>query len=265
MINIKRLIGLAASAVMAVSSCCISAFADDFSFDMQKAKPTYGGGQAYMTFTRLDNEKRDKNNFNPLWITEDSQIEIEYATEGDYEETPIYFVFQSWTGEIVSSQEDKWVLIAPTTFDDTKAVWDYETIINTYGSNFSDVYAFVVTDGGENSLTVSSITISNIKIAKDEILTVSGGTVITDEPIEMTEQSVSETAVSDSDDTVAESSKSSDETTIAASEQTKKNIENNDTDKSVNWYLIGMIVSGVLIIVLTTLLIIKTIKAKTKD
>lgn len=261
MINIKKLIGLAASAVIAVSSFCISAFADDFSFDMQKAKPTYGGGQAYMTFTRLDNEKRDKNNFNPLWITEDSQIEIEYTTEGDYEETPIYFVFQSWTGEIVSSQKDKWVLIAPTTFDDTKAVWDYETIINTYGSNFSDVYAFVVTDGGENALTVSSITITNIKIAKDEILTVSGGTVITDEPIEMTEQSVSETVVSDSNDTSAESS---DKTTIVASEQTEKNIEDNDTNKSINWYLVGIIVSGAMIAVLTALLIIKTIKAKTK-
>lgn len=269
MINFKKIIGLIATAIMAVSVCGISAYADDFSFDMQKAKPTYGGGQAYMTFTRLDNEKRDKNNFNPLWITKDSKIEVEYSTDGEYEESPIYFVFQSWTGEIVSSQEDKWVQIAPTSFDDTKAVWDYTTLTNAYGTNFSDVYAFVITDGDTNALTVKSLTITNVKIAKDDISTVTGGTVITDEPIEVAETSVSESPDAATAESVTDTAKITETVDTTSKISTEANnatvgTDNETSQSEMNWYLIGLIISGILIILLIIILVRNAIKAKTK-
>lgn len=267
MAKIKRLIGFLASAIIAVSACAVSVCADDFSFDMEKAKPTYGGGHAFMVLTRLDNEKRDKNNFNPLWISEDSEIQIEYKTEGDFEETPIYFIFQSWTGDIVASQEDKWVLIAPTSYDDNKAVWNYETITDTYGSNFSDVYAFVVSDGGTNALELKSITITNVKIPNDEILTVKGGTVITDKPIGTTiiseiesETSITvtetenKTEITETKTEVTSATKNADISTESAEEQSS----------SLSIYILGFIVSGILILVLLILLIVKTVKAKTK-
>lgn len=271
MAKIKRLMGFLASAIIAVSACAVSVCADDFSFDMEKAKPTYGGGHAFIVLTRLDNEKRDKNNFNPLWLSEDSEIQIEYKTEGDFEETPIYFIFQSWTGDIVASQEDKWVLIAPTSYDDNKAVWNYETITDTYGSNFSDVYAFVVSDGGTNALELKSITITNVKIPNDEIPTVKGGTVITDKPIETTiiseiesETSITETETETETENKTEIIETKTEVTSATNNADISTESTEEQSSSLSIYILGFIVSGILILVLLILLIVKTVKAKTK-
>ena len=245
---------------------------------MEKARPTYGGGHAFSMYTRLDNERRDKYNFNPLWITEESTIEVEYTT-GEYTEIPIHLVFQSWEGELVESKEDKWVRIAPTSFDNTKAVWNYETIVDTYGSDFSDVYCLVLSDGGDNSLTVSSMTATNLAIPEEDMYTVKNGVVLDENGMVVT-MPASETSVSTDID--AEETTIS-ETTVAPNETNAEN-ENSDNPQTTvtsdnesavkdetaeqsdsNFLLIAIILSSVAIIALIVVLIILRVKAKRKN
>lgn len=179
---VKRILSaIAAMAVMATTAVAVSA--DEFNFDMSKAKPTYGGGQSFSTFTRLDGEKRDRNKFSPLWMTKDSTIEITYETSGEYINAPLNLIFQSWTGDLVSSVEDKWVEILPSSFDETHAVFTFEDIAKTYGSeDFYDVYAINISDN-DNSLLVKSFVVTNCNIPDEIASTITGGTVTLDDII----------------------------------------------------------------------------------
>lgn len=280
--KIKNILSGIIGAAIAVSACTATIFAENFSFNMEKARPTYGGGHAFSMYTRLDNERRDKYNFNPLWITEESTIEVEYTT-GEYTEIPIRLVFQSWEGELVESKEDKWVQIAPTSFDDTKAVWNYETIINTYGSDFSDVYCLVLSDGGDNSLTVSSMTATNLAIPEEDMYTVKNG-VILDENGMIVTMAASETNILTDMSAMIDAEKTAISETTAVLNET--NVENENTDNSQttivsnneptvedetaeksdsNFLLLAIILSSVAIVVLIIVLIILRVKAKRKN
>lgn len=276
--NIKRLISCAIGTLIAASVCTISTFAEDFSFDMTKARPTYGGGQAYSMYTRLDNERRDKYNFNPLWITEDSTFEVEYTTEGEYIDAPIRLIFQSWEGKLVESKEDKWIQIVPTSFDDTKAIWDYNTITATYGSDFSDVYCLVLGDGETNSLTVTSMTAFNLNIPEEDMYSIKNGIVLNDgEPITIPESETTEkqsakneqSAETITEAIMTEQTENTSETTIATSFDEPKNTETSETssekeeqesEKSVP-FVIYLILPGILAVILVILLIRNRIKA----
>lgn len=262
--NIKRIIACTVSTLIAASMSTISAFAEDFSFDMTKARPTYGGGQAYTSYTRLDNERRDKNNFNPLWLTENSTFEIEYTTEGDFINAPVRLILQSWTGELVDSKEDKWIPIEPTSFDDTKAVWDYDTLVAAYGSDFSDVYSLVIGDGDMNSLTVKSMIATNLDIPDSELYSVTNGSILDNgKPVSQPEV----TEADASDETVKETS--SDEEKDNTETQTDKKSDNNKTEdkntESLTNNLYVIILGAVVIILVITLAVIiikNKIKAK---
>jgi hypothetical protein len=162
----KCLLG-AVTAVSVMVMNGVTVFADDFEFDMSKAKQSQGGGKAYTEYTRLDNETRHQNNFDPTWITEDSAFEVEYTYEGSFDEFPMYLILQSWQGDKVDSQEDKWVKIEPTEFDDTHAVWSYDTFSEAWeSSDFSNVYALLIEDNNVQ-LTLSSFTVTNVDVPED--------------------------------------------------------------------------------------------------
>jgi hypothetical protein len=206
----KSLCGFVAAAV-AVMMTGMSVFADDFEFDMSKAKATQSGGKAYTEYTRLDNEPKHADNFDPLWLTEDSVYEVEYTSSGEYEDCPMYLIFQSWKGDKVSSQEDRWVRIAPTTFDSSHASWTFDTIAEAWGSSdFSEVYAFLIEDNNIH-LTLSSFTVSNIEVP-DDITSVADGEIIKTEAseTEAIEEDDSEATVQDEDSKTEKKSKNKD-------------------------------------------------------
>lgn len=177
-LKIKKLLAAigASAALMALAP---SAYADDYYFDMSKARQTFGNGtgSTYSDMTRLDNERRDKDKFNPLWLTEDSSIVIEYVSEGDYEEAPAILVLQSWVGELVSGTDDKWVQVLPSSYDDTTATFTYEDMVAAYGNDFSDVYALNVVDSG-NALLIKSMMATNVEVPEDEVTDKLVGTIV---------------------------------------------------------------------------------------
>jgi hypothetical protein len=285
---------LAAFIVMATSS--ITAFADDYSFDITKSKPTYGGGQAFTAYTRLDNEKRDKYKFNPMWITEDSTVEIDYTCDEEYDTTPLFFVLQSWKGDKVAAQEDKWIQVTPTTLTDTHATWTYDTLVETYGSsNFSDVYALVIEDNNVG-ITMTSFTITNVSVPKDEIANLVDGVIYRDGEIVIvsdedtaaeddTSTDTAETAVVSNEDTTAESEEVSsgdtsedgtaletdvalyDEVTTTTASSTKSDSSESTemTSKSLSTTLIIVCVAlGIVLVGVIAFIIIKTIRNRNR-
>lgn len=178
----KMLVGFV-SAIFVAAVTAITAFAEtlDYDYDMTKSRWTYGGGQSYTTYTRLDVEKRDKNNFNPMWMTEDSQIIITYETEGEATGCPTRLSFQTWQGELVSSQETRACDITPDSYDDTTSVYSYKTMLESWGKpDFSDVYSIVVWDSGTNNLFVNSMKVTNLNVPEEDLATVKGGVFLKD-------------------------------------------------------------------------------------
>lgn len=266
-----KVLSCIAASVFASVAMSMAVFADEYSFDMEKAKQTHGGGQSYMSFTRLDNERRDMLKFNPLWITPESTIEIDYVSEGEYEDQPMNLVFQSWIGALVESTEDKWVQIPPTDFSETHATWSYDTIVSVYGEDFSDVYAIVIEDSGTNSLLVTNITVTNLSVPADERENVGGGIlVITETDETITETTAAETLeITDTQDAgdekvgKEETEKVSKETSVetendsSAKTQTTKSSEdkNEDAESGIPAWLIIAIGGGVFSIVIIIIVI----------
>ena len=262
--KLSKILSCIAASVLSFVMTGVTAFADEYSFDMEKTKQTQGGGQAYVSFTRLDNERRDRLKFNPLWITSESTFEIDYTSEGEYDGQPMNLIFQSWVGALVDSTEDKWVQIPPTTYDETHAVWTYDTLTSVYGDDFSDVYAIVVEDSGTNSLLVTNITVTNLSVPADERENVAGGilTVTTvDEPVAdiIETEAVGETDAKNADDKadsgkVTENAKgeTSSEKSSSSSEKTTTAKVNDDSGETtvLNVPIWGVAVAGVAVVLI---------------
>lgn len=258
-----------ATASAVIMSQGISASADEFHFDMEKAKPTYGGGQAYMYMTRLDNEKRDKNNFNPLWINENSYFEIDYTSEGEYENSPVLLIMQSWTGDLVDGTEVKWVEVYPSELTDTYAKFTYDDIVSAYGSDFSDVYGINVTDNG-NSLTISSFDLINCSYPKDiNTAEITGGTAIRTDPITTetaetapaSEETIKDNtgnseAVEETEEAVDEKAETETAPGENVEEVNEETVEDTNESDSSNPFIITTVIAAVVIVILVIVLII---------
>lgn len=263
-----------------------SAYADDYYFDMSKARQTFGNGTGttYSDTTRLDNERRDKDKFNPLWLTEESTIEMEFVSEGEYEETPAVLVLQSWTGELVSGTEEKWIHVLPSSYTETTAIFTYDDIVATYGADFSDIYAINVADSG-NALLIKSMVATNVNVPEDEITDKLVGTLVKEgelPPWETEEQTELETTVADPADVpedttteaVSEESANS-ETAIEGAEQTNtdslpvsasetETIESEPAAQDNTMMLIILVSVGVLSVI-TIIIAIIAIKKKGRN
>lgn len=254
-----------------------SAYADDYYFDMSKARQTFGNGtgSTYSDMTRLDNERRDKDKFNPLWLTEDSSIVIEYVSEGDYEEAPAILVLQSWVGELVSGTDDKWVQVLPSSYDDTTATFTYEDMVAAYGNDFSDVYALNVVDSG-NALLIKSMIATNVEVPEDEVTDKLVGTIvkegelppgveetsaITDDSEAVESDEIIESNEEPTEEEFTEPDETSENENSVVSEATQENIpvEQNDL-------LIILIAIGVFWVLLAvTIIVVVAIKKKGRN
>lgn len=275
-LKIKKLLAAigASAALMALAP---SAYADDYYFDMSKARQTFGNGtgSTYSDMTRLDNERRDKDKFNPLWLTEDSSIVIEYVSEGDYEEAPAILVLQSWVGELVSGTDDKWVQVLPSSYDDTTATFTYEDMVAAYGNDFSDVYALNVVDSG-NALLIKSMIATNVEVPEDEVTDKLVGTIvkegelppgveetsaITDDSEAVESDEIIESNEEPTEEEFTEPDETSENENSVVSEATQENIpvEQNDL-------LIILIAIGVFWVLLAvTIIVVVAIKKKGRN
>ena len=223
MFSLRKFATSIAVAATVLMTSAINVFADDYQFDLSKASRTFGKGTSYVHYTRLDNERMDKNNFNPLWMTKDSTMEVEFEAAGEYDTAPVSITFQSWTGEKVAGTEDKIVRIFPSTFTESTATFTYDDMVQWYGTDdFSDVYCVRIEDNG-NQILATSLTVTNCNIPEDEAENVKGTIIKTETEAAETEAPVEETEVTTEENT------SSSETTNKESEETATSTENSDT------------------------------------
>lgn len=230
-ITTKTIISTAMAAI-AAASMGVSVFAEDFEFDMAKARWTYGKGTSYQCFTRLDNERRDKNNFDPHWITSDTEVHVTYQTEGEIESAPAILQFQTWRGDLVDSTEDKIIDIQPAEWDEDSAVYKYADIVEAWGDeSFDTVYSILIRDNDINSLMLTSMAFTNCNIPDEAIIEgVTGGIVTEDGKEVIIEVQSVETEAT----TVVADTNGSKTETNAASETGNKESEKVDSDSDAD-------------------------------
>jgi hypothetical protein len=259
---------LASAAILSLGG--INASADDYVFDVSKASRTFGKGTSYTHYTRLDNENMDKNNFNPLWITTDSSIIIEFESSGDYEEAPLTMTFQSWTGEKVTGTEDKSILVYPSIFTDTTATITYDDMVEWYGTDdFSDVYCISVNDCG-NQILVDSITVTNCNIPEDQAENAKGTIIKEGEaaevetvetPEETTVESVEEASAPDEE---GEDTEIKDDDKEEPEEAANESSEDEDTEESSSNSMLIIIIAAAAVVVIAVVVVVIIVSSKNK-
>lgn len=160
-----------AAAVLSVSAY---AAAEDYVFDVSDAVESRSWGQTYKQFTALfvDQNQDHSNNFNPLWMTPESEVYIEYEYTGDLEQqsgSPIELIWQTWkvNNELPENVNATWNQVQPYEFDDHSAAFSYADIVAVYGTDdFSSVYGINLGDrinGDPNAtIKVTSFKITNV-------------------------------------------------------------------------------------------------------
>lgn len=163
-----RLLTEAAAAVLmmtAMTVLSVSAYAEDYEFDVSTAKESTGWQQSFVHYTVLGDPSM-KDNFNPTWMTEDSEIIITYESSGEYANYPCELIWQTW-GDLAEGVKGTWNKVAPYEFDDTTSKFSYQDVVDAYGvSDFSTVYAICVGDRN-NVLKVTGMTITNCDIPSE--------------------------------------------------------------------------------------------------
>ena len=125
-----RLFSALAAAAIGFAVCTVSAAAEDFEADTSSAEKASDWGQTYKLY-------RDDFDFSRL--TEDSEFIVEYnviTDNGGTSEYPVELIAQCWVetdedGNMISDGEI-WAKVAPSEFDDKKAVYTYSDVLATY-------------------------------------------------------------------------------------------------------------------------------------
>lgn len=282
----KLFAGIAAAAVMA-ASMSVSVFAEDIDFDMAKAHWTAGGStngaSSYTCGTRLSNERRDNKNFNPTWMTPQSEVIVTYQvrenkdsdtilTDEDTSKLsapPAEFILQTWKGDLVDSQEDRMQHILPSTWTATSCTFTYGDLVAAWGSaDFSTVYAVQVSDNSVNPLMVTSMMITNCDIPEEDIAEgIKLGTILKDGQEVVVTTAATETTEAidtsvDSPDADQESSISDKQDEESAESKVSEN-ENEEKDSS-NVTLIIVIAAFAVVIGVAACIIIKKVSNRNK-
>ncbi len=149
----------------------VSISAESYQFDVSGAKETQGNwAQAFTEYTPLEGREMHEYNFNPLWMTENSEIIAEFRYSGEPSQqgaAPIELIWQTWdTNKEQVPGAVKWAKVAPATCTDTMATFTYKDIVEAYGTDdFSTVYAVNIGDTGTN-LKLLKLTCTNIDRSK---------------------------------------------------------------------------------------------------
>ena len=166
----KKLFRTMSAAAVGILSCAmlaVTAYAEDYKFDVSGASESNGKwGQSFTCYTALGNEEFSEN-FNPMWMTSDSEVIVDYTYKGEANGSPVELIWQTWGDGPVKPNPDvtkDWNKIAPYEYTDTEAKFSFSDIAASYGSdNFDTVYAICVGDTGVN-LTVTGMKVTNCNI-----------------------------------------------------------------------------------------------------
>lgn len=157
----------AAVGILSCAMLAVTAYAEDYTFDVSGASESNGKwGQSFICYTALGNEEFSEN-FNPMWMTSDSEVIVDYTYKGEANGSPVELIWQTWGDGPVKPNPDvtkDWNKIAPYEYTDTEAKFSFSDIAASYGSdNFDTVYAICVGDTGVN-LTVTGMKVTNCNI-----------------------------------------------------------------------------------------------------
>ncbi len=213
--KIAKMLSAVVLSAVAMVVLSITAFAEDYVFDVSKAVQTSGAwAQSYSHYTALCVEEEYANNFNPTWMTSESEVIVTFEYTGTSGAYPCQLIWQTWDIEGVEPAEginSTWNQVAPATFDDNNATYTYDDIVAAYGtSDFSNVYAICFGDTG-NCLLVTSVTITNCDIPEGAVVNTASSSDEEEDAAEeeeaVEEAEEDEAVIEDADDT------SDDETT----------------------------------------------------
>lgn len=166
----KKLFRTMCAAAVGILSCAmlaVTAYAEDYTFDVSGASESNGKwGQSFTCYTALGNEEFSEN-FNPMWMTSDSEVIVDYTYKGEANGSPVELIWQTWDDGPAEPNPDvtkNWNKVTPYEYTDTEAKFSFSDIAASYGSdNFDTVYAICVGDTGVN-LTVTGMKVTNCNI-----------------------------------------------------------------------------------------------------
>lgn len=169
-LKMKKLFRTMSAAAVGILSCAmlaVTAYAEDYTFDVSGASESNGKwGQSFTCYTALGNEEFSEN-FNPMWMTSDSEVIVDYTYKGEANGSPVELIWQTWDDGPAEPNPDvtkNWNKVTPYEYTDTEAKFSFSDIAASYGSdNFDTVYAICVGDTGVN-LTVTGMKVTNCNI-----------------------------------------------------------------------------------------------------
>lgn len=151
--KISKIISGIAAGVFAAMCMTFTAFAEpqDLEPSVSRAIQTNGAWGQSVTYTNAQ--------INPMGITPDTVIEVQYELEGD-EALPgqyqVELILQNYTAD-----PQIWAQVVPYEYDDTHAFFDYDGMVLAYGSDdFSEVGNICIGDRGVK-MTVTYVKITN--------------------------------------------------------------------------------------------------------
>lgn len=151
--KISKIISGIAAGVFAAFCMTFTAFAEpqDFEPSVSRAVQTNGAWGQSVTYSNAE--------INPMGITPDTVIEVQYELEGD-EALPgqyqVELIFQNFTAD-----PQIWAQIVPYEYDETHALFDYDAMVLAYGSDdFSTVNNICIGDRGVK-MTVTYVKVTN--------------------------------------------------------------------------------------------------------
>lgn len=229
--KISKIISGIAAGVFAAMCMTFTAFAEpqDLEPSVSRAVQTNGAWGQSVTYSNAE--------INPMGITPDTVIEVQYELEGD-EALPgqyqVELILQNYTAD-----PQIWAQVVPYEYDDTHAFFDYDGMVLAYGSDdFSEVGNICIGDRGVK-MTVTYVKITNYDPPAKETVTEAETEAETE--VEITEAETEAPA-----ETVAE--------TTAASTPT--------ADSGNNVVLIIIIIAAVVVVAVVVVVIIVTKKNK---
>lgn len=161
--KISKIISGIAAGVFAAMCMTFTAFAEpqDLEPSVSRAIQTNGAWGQSVTYTNAQ--------INPMGITPDTVIEVQYELEGD-EALPgqyqVELILQNYTAD-----PQIWAQVVPYEYDDTHALFDYDGMVLAYGSDdFSEVGKICIGDRGVK-MTVTYVKITNYDPPAKETVT----------------------------------------------------------------------------------------------
>lgn len=151
--KISKIISGIAAGVFAAICMTFTAFAEpqDLEPSVSRAVQTNGAWGQSVTYSNAE--------INPMGITPDTVIEVQYELEGD-EALPgqyqVELILQNYTAD-----PQIWAQVVPYEYDETHALFDYDAMVLAYGSDdFSEVGNICIGDRGVK-MTVTYVKITN--------------------------------------------------------------------------------------------------------